>query len=163
MSAIRKFERPASTKPAYGRHRCCPARYVAFPDGNALNFLIADVRARAYIENVEHELENTMLLSLLVVGCSEQLPNQLRAYHVTGTSSAGRLLLSRHGVKYSAAADEVSSYRDLLERMLGTVLANLPASLRDSARARLTKRWNRDWGVNAEDLEGHRNGPVAAN
>ena len=89
----------------------------------------------------------------MVVGCSDQLPDQLRAYHVMGTSSAGGLLLSRHGVTYSAAANEVSSYRDVLERMLGKVLDNLPASLRQRARTRLIKRWNRDWGVDADDLE----------
>lgn len=87
----------------------------------------------------------------MVVGCSEQLPNELRAYHVVGTTGAGGLLLGRDGVTYSAATGEVSSYRDVLERMLGKVLANLPPSLRLSARTCLTKRWNRDWGVDAED------------
>lgn len=107
--------------------------------------------------------------ALLVVGCSEQLPDQVRAYHVMGTSSAGGLLLSRHGVTYSAAANEVSSHHDVLERMLIKVLDNLPASLRSSARTRLVKRWNRDWGVSAQDVEGQHNGPcqpdaaVAAN
>ena len=87
----------------------------------------------------------------MVVGCSEQLPNELRAYHVVGTTSAGGLLLGRDGMTYSAATGEVSSYRDVLERMLGKVLANLPPSLRLSARTCLIKRWNRDWGVDAED------------
>jgi hypothetical protein len=89
----------------------------------------------------------------LVVGCSEQLPDQLRAYHVMGTASAGCLLLSRYGVTYSAAAEDVSSYDELLERMLGKVLDDMPAGLRNRARARLVKRWNSDWGVSAEDLD----------
>jgi hypothetical protein len=89
----------------------------------------------------------------MVLGCSEQLPNELRAYHVLGASSAGGLLLSRDGVTYSAATGEVAGYRDVLERMLGKVLANLPPSLQQSARARLIKRWNRDWGVDASDAE----------
>ncbi len=136
---------------------------------SASNFLIADVRARAYIRCVDNEIDEAMRPSLLVVGCSEQHPDQVRAYRVTGASSAGGLLLSRHGVTYSAVADQVSSYHEVLERMLGKVLDNLPESLRSSARTRLVKRWNRDWGVNAGDVEGQRNGPgqpddaVAAN
>ena len=158
MSAIRKFERESSQKPTYCRHTEPGARHVGFLDVSASNFLIADVRARPYTRSVENEIDETMRLSLLVVGCSEQLPDQLRAYRVMGTSSAGGLLLSRHGVTYSAEAEQVSSYHDLLERMLGKVLDNLPESLRSSARTRLVKRWNRDWGVDAEELEGQRNG-----
>jgi hypothetical protein len=90
--------------------------------------------------------------STLVIGCSEQLPNELRAYRVMGTSSEGSILLSRHGATYSAAASEVSSYPDLLERMLGAVLPSFPPSLRTPARLALTSQWNRDWGVEAEDL-----------
>jgi hypothetical protein len=153
---IRRKIRYIAARGAAGRH-------VGFSDGPSSNFLIADVRARPYTSSVEDEVDETMRLSLLVVGCSEQLPDQLHAYRVTGTSSAGGLLLSRHGVTYSAVADQVSSYHGLLERMLGKVLDNLPASLRNSARTRLVKRWNRDWGVNAGDVEGQRNGPVAAN
>jgi len=58
----------------------------------------------------------------LVVGCSEQRPNELRAYHLMGTASDGAILLSRHGATYSAAASEISDYPALLERMLGVVL-----------------------------------------
>jgi len=88
----------------------------------------------------------------LVVGCSEQLPNQLRAYHLMGTSTEGAVLLSRHGETYSAAASEVCAYPALLERMLGVVVPSFPASLRAQARRALTSRWNRDWGVEAEGL-----------
>ena len=90
--------------------------------------------------------------STLVIGCSEQLPNELRAYRVMGTSSEGAVLLSRHGATYSAAASEVSAYPELLERMLGVVLPSFPSSLQARARPALIKRWNRDWGVEAEDL-----------
>jgi len=88
----------------------------------------------------------------LVIGCSEQLPNDLRAYRLLGTSSEGAVLLSRHGATYSAAPGEVSDYGQLLERMLGSVLENLPLDFRPRARVALTTRWNRDWGVEAEDL-----------
>ena len=90
--------------------------------------------------------------STLVIGCSEQLPNELRAYRVMGTSTEGAVLLSRHGATYSAAASEVSAYPELLERMLGVVLPSFPSSLRARARPALIKRWNRDWGVEADDL-----------
>lgn len=90
----------------------------------------------------------------LVVGCSEQLPNELRAYHLMGISTEGAVLLSRHGATYSAAASEVYDYPALLERMLGVVLPSFPARLRAHARRALISRWNRDWGVEAE-------GPVA--
>jgi len=69
-----------------------------------------------------------------------------------GTSSDGVVLLSRHGTTYSAATGEVYAYPDLLERMLGLVLENFPSRLRERARVNLTSRWNRDWGVEAEDL-----------
>src|SRR6185503_1574661 len=98
--------------------------------------------------------------STLVIGCSEQLPNELRAYRVMGTSTEGAVLLSRHGATYSAAASEVSAYPDLLERMLGVVLPSFPSSLRARARPALIKRWNRDWGVELEDL-GHPYGASA--
>ena len=90
--------------------------------------------------------------STLVIGCSEQLPNELRAYRVMGTSTEGAVLLSRHGATYSAAASEVSAYPELLERMLGVVLPSFPSSLQARARPALIKRWNRDWGVEADDL-----------
>src|SRR5688572_25999022 len=109
MSAIRKFERDTSVKPT-----CWPAGgtrspHVGFSDGSGSNFLIADVHVRPYIRSVEHDINEAMRPALLVVGCSEQVPDQLRAYHVMGTSSAGGVLLSRHGVTYSATADQVSS------------------------------------------------------
>jgi len=98
--------------------------------------------------------------SALVIGCSDQLPNDLRAYHLMGTSTAGALLLSRHGATYSALASEVTAYPELLERMLGLVLAGVPPRLRARARPELIARWNRDWGVDAEDLVG--TDPVAS-
>jgi hypothetical protein len=88
----------------------------------------------------------------LVIGCSEQLPNQLRAYRLMGTASNGGFLLSRHGATYSAAQGEVSDYGEMLEHMLGLVLGDLEVGLRSRARAVLTRRWNRDWGVETEDL-----------
>ena len=90
----------------------------------------------------------------LVIGCSEQLPNELRAYHLMGTSTEGAVLLSRHGATYSSVASEVTAYPALLERMLGLVLAGFPPRLRERARPGLIARWNRDWGVDAEDLVG---------
>jgi hypothetical protein len=93
-----------------------------------------------------------MSASTLVIGCSEQLPNELRAYRVMGTSSEGTVLLSRHGATYSAAAGEVCTYPKLLEHMLGLVLPSFPSSLQARARPALIRRWNRDWGVEAEDL-----------
>jgi len=90
--------------------------------------------------------------SQLVIGCSEQLPHELRAYRLMGVSSDGALLLSCHGATYSARQGEVSDYGVLLERMLGSVLGQLPLRSRASARAILTRRWNRDWGVEAEDV-----------
>ena len=96
----------------------------------------------------------------LVIGCSEQLPNDLRAYRVMGKSTEGAVLLSRHGSTYSADASELTSYPELLERMLGLVLADVPPHLRGRARPGLIARWTRDWGVEAEDLVG--TDPVAA-
>ena len=93
-----------------------------------------------------------MPASTLVVGCSEQLPNDMRAYHLMGTSTEGAVLLSRHGEIYSAAASEVCAYPALLERMLGVVVPSFPASLRAQARRALISRWNRDWGVEAGGL-----------
>ena len=90
--------------------------------------------------------------STLVIGYSEQLPNELRAYRLMGKSSGGAVLLGRHGATYSAAANDVCAYPELLERMLGLVLASFPSSLRERARPTLIRRWNHDWGVEAEDL-----------
>jgi hypothetical protein len=92
------------------------------------------------------------LVGPLVIGCSEQLPNDVRAYRCVGTSSGGGLLLSRHGVTYSAARGDVSDYGQLLERMLAPVLSTMSPALRAKARGGLIRRWNRDWGVEPEDL-----------
>jgi hypothetical protein len=92
-----------------------------------------------------------MASPVLVIGCSEQLPNELRAYHLMGTSTDGVVLLSRHGTTYSATASEVTAYPEVLERMLGLVLANMPSSLQAHVRPTLISRWNRSWGVEAED------------
>ena len=91
-----------------------------------------------------------MASSALVIGCSEQAPNELRAYHLMGTSTDGVVLLSRHGKTYSAAAGEVTAYPQLLERMLGLVLAGVPSSLRDHTRPALINRWNRIWGIEGD-------------
>jgi hypothetical protein len=90
--------------------------------------------------------------SQLVVGFSEQLPDDLRAYRFLGTSTDGAVLLSRHGTTYSAAASEVRAYPELVERMLGLVLPTFPAGLRERARPVLIRRWNRDWDVEATDV-----------
>jgi len=92
--------------------------------------------------------------SALVIGCSDQLPNELRAYQRMGTSTDGAVLLSWHGVTYSAVASEVTAYPELLGRMLGLVLAGLPPRFRERARPELIARWNRNWGDEAEDLVG---------
>jgi hypothetical protein len=99
--------------------------------------------------------------SALVVGCSEQLPNELRAYYLMGTSTEGAVLLSRHGATYSAAASEVCGYPALLERMLGVVLPSFPSGLRERARRALISRWNRDWGVEAMEGFVETTGPAA--
>ena len=88
----------------------------------------------------------------LVVGFSDQLPNEPRAYHLMATSIDGVVLLSRRGVIYSAAANDVCAYPALLERMLGLVLPSFPASVRERARPALIRRWNRDWGIGAAGL-----------
>lgn len=92
--------------------------------------------------------------SALVIGCSDQVPHELRAYRLIGASTQGAVVLSRHGATYSAVANEVTAYPELLERMLGVVLAGFPPPLRERARPGLIARWNRDWGIEAEDLVG---------
>lgn len=84
------------------------------------------------------------------------MPNEVRAYRLMGVSSDGAVLLSRHGVTYSAGTDQVSDYRELLERLLGLVLKSFPSTHGERARGALTRRLNRDWGVEAEDLVDHR-------
>ena len=94
-----------------------------------------------------------MPCSTLVIGCSDQVPNELRAYQLMGDASTGAVLLTRHGTTYSADATDVTAYPQLLESMLSSVLKNVPATLQLRAREGLIKRWNRDWGVEAGDLE----------
>ncbi len=91
--------------------------------------------------------------STLVIGCSDQIPNELRAYHLVGGAGTGAVLLTRHGATYSAGARDVSAYPQLLASMLSTVLKNIPATLQARAKVGLVSRWNRDWGVEARDLE----------
>jgi hypothetical protein len=88
----------------------------------------------------------------LVVGFSDQLSNEPRAYHLMGTSTDGAVILSRRGAIYSAPASDVCAYPALLERMLGLVLPSFPASIRERARPALIRRWNRDWGIGADGL-----------
>jgi hypothetical protein len=92
--------------------------------------------------------------SRLVVGCSKQLPNDLLAYRLVGSSAGGRVMLSRRGVSYSADPRELSDYRELVDEMLTLVLASVPPGSRTRAREALIRRWNRDWGVEAEDVVG---------
>jgi len=72
--------------------------------------------------------------STLVIGCSDQIPNELRAYHLMGDASTGAVLLTRYGATYSANASDVFAYPQLLETMLSSVLRNIPAPLRTRAR-----------------------------
>ena len=94
-----------------------------------------------------------MPASALVVGYSDQIPNELRAYRLIGSASGGAVLLTRHGATYSADASDVSAYPQLLESMVSSVLKNIPARLQARAEVGLIRRWNRDWGVEAADLE----------
>ena len=104
---------------------------------------------------------------VLVVGCSNQLPDELRAYHLIGAADDGSALLSLHdGVNYTGTMTELSPYGPMLTRMVGAVLDGLPPVLRDSARAALLDRWNRAWAVSrlreacaACDLACHGAGP----
>ena len=108
----------------------------------------------AYTGEVETEVMNPVMpASALVVGYSDQLPNELRAYRLTGNASGGAVLLTRHGATYSADASDVSAYPQLLESMVSSVLKNIPARLQARAEVGLIRRWNRDWGVEAADLE----------
>jgi hypothetical protein len=87
-------------------------------------------------------------VSALVVGCSDQIPNMQRAYHLLSTSARGDALLSRHdGTTYTGTIRELSFYRGALATMIGSVLQDMPPSFRDRARTALLKRWNREWGV----------------
>jgi hypothetical protein len=80
-----------------------------------------------------------------------------------GTSSDGAVLLSRHGATYSANASEVCAYPELLERLLALVLRNFPSSLRGQGREALISRWNRDWGIEPEDLDRQRSAQANTN
>jgi hypothetical protein len=82
-----------------------------------------------------------------VVGCSEQRPNDVLGYQVVGVAD-GQVLLSRHdGATYTAARDEISSYRRSRDSMLRLVLGGVPSSRRRDVGQALIKRWNRAWGV----------------
>jgi hypothetical protein len=85
---------------------------------------------------------------VLVVGCSDQIPDELRAYHLVSAAEDGGVVLSLHdGVAYTGTMSELSPYCALLSRMVGAVLENLPPAFRDRSRAALVDRWNRAWNV----------------
>jgi len=125
-------------------------QHDGFTDGSASNFLIADIGVRAYRYGVQKEA-TAGWKGRLVIGCSDQLPNELRAYRLLDGASTGAVLLGRHGTTYSADASDVSAYPQLLAGMLSSVLRNIPAPLQTRAREGLIKRWNRDWGVETDD------------
>jgi len=86
----------------------------------------------------------------LVVGCSEERPNDVLAYEVIGVAH-GHVLLSRHdGATYTAETGELSSYLQSRDSMLRLVLAGVPSSLRQGVGHALIKRWNLAWGVEPE-------------
>jgi hypothetical protein len=104
----------------------------------------------AYTQEVENEAMTPMTpTAALVIGYSDQIPNDLRAYRLMSRASGGAVLLTRHGATYSSDASDVSAYPQLLESMLSAVLKNIPAPLQARAEVGLTRRWNRDWGVEA--------------
>jgi hypothetical protein len=89
-----------------------------------------------------------VLATVLVIGCSEEVPNQVRAYHLIASLKNGDAVLSRHdGAAYTGNMRELASYRGSLTTMVGSVLEQMPPDLRYRARAALINRWNRDWGV----------------
>ena len=74
--------------------------------------------------------------STLVIGCSEQLPDEPRAYHLMGTSTDGVVLLSRHGthlLRRRERGDRLSG--SCSSACSGLVLAGVPSSLRDARPA----------------------------
>ena len=86
--------------------------------------------------------------TVLVIGCSAQLPNDVRAYHLVSTGKDGSAVLTRHdGVAYTGVIADLSLYRDVLSRMVGAVLTQLPPARRAAARVALVDRWNRAWDV----------------
>jgi hypothetical protein len=109
-------------------------------------------RVTSFVATPERGRDEMTASSEIVIGSSAQLPNEMRAYRLIGSSTDGGLVMSRRGVTHSAAQAEVSGYRALLERMFGPVLAIVPPDLRTRARAALTRRWNREWGVEVSDL-----------
>jgi hypothetical protein len=98
-----------------------------------------------------HALGDGASSTVIVVGCSEQLPNEVRAYHLISAGKDGSAVLTRHdGVAYTGVMGELSLYRDVLSRMVSSVLAQLarfPPARRASARTALVARWNREWDV----------------
>jgi len=91
----------------------------------------------------------------LVVGCSEQRPNDVLAYEVVGMAD-GHVLLSRHdGVSYTAKSHDVSAYRRSRDKMLRLVLDSVPPGLRPGVRLALIRRWNDAWGVERLDGDGY--------
>jgi hypothetical protein len=86
----------------------------------------------------------------LVVGCSEQRPNDVLAYEVVGLAE-GHVVLSRHdGVSYTAKSRDISAYRRSRDNMLRLVLAGVPSGRRPAVRQALIKRWDLAWGVGTE-------------
>ena len=83
----------------------------------------------------------------LVVGCSQQRPNDVLAYEVMGVAHGQVLLSRRDGATYTAATGELSSYLQSRDSMLRLVLAGVPASLRQGVGQALIRRWNLAWGV----------------
>jgi hypothetical protein len=87
---------------------------------------------------------------VLMVGCSDQSPNDVRAYHLVDVSPLGVRLSGHDGRSYTAAAGDISPYNEMLTSLLALVLDGMPAELRGRARGSLIKRWNRNWGVMTE-------------
>ena len=86
----------------------------------------------------------------LVVGCSEERPNDVLAYEVMGVAHGHIVLSRRDGVSYTAEDSELSSYLQSRDRMLRLVLAGVPSRLRLGVGQALIRRWNRAWGVDSD-------------
>jgi hypothetical protein len=88
--------------------------------------------------------------SVIVVGSSEQIPNELHAYHLVSASQDGSVVLSRHdGAAYTGTLGELVFYPGTIARMVDSVLEHVTPDLRTRAGAALLERWNREWGVAA--------------
>jgi hypothetical protein len=84
--------------------------------------------------------------AVVVVGCSEELPNDLRAYHLVSASADGVAALTRHdGTDYTGTLNQFSYYRAAMAGMVKSVVRHVPMHLRSRARVSLLKRWNHDW------------------